>query len=392
MTSNYRPISILPIVSKVFEKLIAKQIINHLNNSSFPLHPMQFGFRANHSTETATCFFVEKVKASMDRGGVVGAVFLDLRKALDTVNHNILLQKMLNLNVSIEFTNLFNSYLSSRSQCVKIENHKSSALCLSIGVPQGSVLGPILFSMYINDLPSVCGECDVLMYADDTVVFTHGKTAEEAATKVTDVLENITSWLNNNCLQPNISKTVFMFFSKGHSIITEQDAFFSGRRLQVVSEYKYLGVHIDTNLNFKTHIKKVCNKVKFNLSNYRYIRNFLSSAAAKLYLHSMVLSHINYCLISWSNAHSTALKPLESLYKQALKTLDKKPFRYHHCHIVKKFNLFGWENLIVYKNVCLVYKITRGLAPPPLAGFISLKSTSTRGLLEVRLGETAPSH
>ena len=93
-----------------------------------------------------------------------------------------------------------------------------------------------------------------------------------------------------------------MFFSKRHSIVTEQDVFFSGRRLQVVSEYKYLGVHIDTNLSFKTHIRKVCNKVKFNLSNFRYIRNFLSTAAAELYLHSMVLSHINYCLISCSEA------------------------------------------------------------------------------------------
>ena len=139
-------------------------------------------------------------------------------------------------------------------------------------------------------------------------------------------------------------------------------------------------------------IDEVCNKVKFNLSNVRYIRNFLSSAAAELYLHSMVLSHINYCLRSCSDARSAAPRPLDSLHKQALRTLDNKPFRYHHCHIVQKYNLFSWENLIVYKNICLVYKITRGLAPPPLAGFISLKSTSTRGLLEARLGETAPSH
>ena len=110
LTSNYRPISILPTVSKVFEKLVAKQIINHLNNSPLALHPMQFGFKANHSTETATCYFVEKVKLSMDRGGgAVGAVFLDLRKAFDTVNHSILLKKLLTYNLSTNCLNLIQS-------------------------------------------------------------------------------------------------------------------------------------------------------------------------------------------------------------------------------------------------------------------------------------------
>lgn len=99
--------------------------------------------------------------------------------------------------------------------------------------------------MYINDLPSVCGQCDILMYADDTVIFTHGKTAEEVAMKLTDVMLKVTSWLNQCCLQLNVSKTVYMFFSKGHSVDVEQDILISGKRLQVVSEYKYLGVHID---------------------------------------------------------------------------------------------------------------------------------------------------
>ena len=92
----------------------------------------------------------------------------------------------------------------------------------------------------------------------------------------------------------------------------------------------------------------------------------------------MIISHITYCLISWSNAHSTAMKPLESLYKQALKTLDKKPFRHHHCHILRKYKLLSWENLITYKNICLVYKIMHGSAPPPLSGFIQFKSSATR--------------
>lgn len=230
---------------------------------------MQFGFRANYSTETATCYLIEKVKVSLDTGGVVGAVFLDLKKAFDTVNHNILLYKLLNKI----FSYLIKSYLSLRSQHVKIGNYKSNSLCLSTGVPQGSILGPTLFSIYINDLPFVCENCDILMYADDTVIFTHGKTAAEVAIKLTDVLVKVTSWLNHCCLQLNVSKTVCMFLSKSSRIDTEQDITISGHRLKVVSEYKYLGLHLDSHLAFKTHIKRVCNKVKFSLANFRYIRN-----------------------------------------------------------------------------------------------------------------------
>ncbi len=126
LTSNYRPVSILPTVSKVYEKLAAKQITNHLNNSSILLHLMQFGFRTNRSTETATCYLMEKVKASVDKGRVVGAVFLDLRKAFETVNHSVLLNKLLNFNLSVEFLNLIKSYLSSTSQLVKTDIHNSN--------------------------------------------------------------------------------------------------------------------------------------------------------------------------------------------------------------------------------------------------------------------------
>lgn len=211
---NYRPISVLPTISKVFENLVAKQIIDHLNNSSFQLHQMQFGFRANHSTETAICYFTEKVKALMDKGGVVGAVFLDLQKVFDTLNHNNLLHKLYDFNFPIHFVNLIISYFSSRSQLVKIDNLKSNLLDLSTGVPQGSILGPILFSLYINDLPKECEQCNILMYADDTVIFTHDKNAEEVAKKLTDFMVKVTSWLNQFSEVKCVKNSLYVIFQR----------------------------------------------------------------------------------------------------------------------------------------------------------------------------------
>ncbi len=356
--SNYRPISILPTVSKIAEKLIVKQIINHLNTTPYALHPMQFGFRANYSTETATCFFTENIRALLDQGGVVGAVFLDLKKAFDTVNHKILLTKLCSLNFSSDALKWIESYLTDRSQHVRVQSFKSAALSLSTGLPQESNLGPLLFTLYINDLPSVCSDVSVQMYADDTVVYVHGSNVSQVAEKITNSMVNITAWLKHSCLQLNTSKTVAMFFTKYNTNFSvEPDVFVSGERLQIVSEYKYLGVLIDSKLSFKSHVKRVCNRIKFNLNNFRYIRHQMSTQAAKMYTYSMIFSHIIYCLPIWSLASVTSLKPLQSLYKRTVKILDKKPSIFHHCPILQKYRLLSWENMVKYSNLCLVYKI-----------------------------------
>ena len=173
---------------------------------------MQFGFRANHSTYTANCLLLENVKSMIDKGGTVGAVFLDLRKAFDPVNHRVLIAKLSSFNFSNNALKWSESYLMNRIQCVNVRNQKSSALDTLTGVPQGSILGPLLFSLYINDLPSVCSDVEIQLYADDAVIFTHGSNKLQAAATLANALNSISTWLIQSCLQLNTSKTVCMFF------------------------------------------------------------------------------------------------------------------------------------------------------------------------------------
>lgn len=172
--TNYRPISILPAISKVFEKVIAQQLVENLDSIA-ALNPFQFGFRKRHPTETACCYLIEDIKSSLDGGGVVGLDFLDLRKAFNTVTHELLLSKLKLFSLNRNTQNWIKSYLSDRQQCVRVNNVTSPLKACTMGVPQGSILGPLPL---INELPSVCN-ANIIMYADDTVLCTHGKTAEE---------------------------------------------------------------------------------------------------------------------------------------------------------------------------------------------------------------------
>ena len=203
---------------------------------------------------------LENIKSKMDKGGVVGAVFLDFKKAFETVNHDILLSRLLNFNFSPEAIMWFKSYLKNRKQCVRVINATSEYRDYNIGVPQGSILGPLLFSMYVNDLPNVCPP-DVMcqMYADDVVLYVHAESQKQAARKLTDTMDLVSKWIVKSCLHLNVKKTVCMFFTKRPDYDAKAEVFIQGQKIEVVHEFKYLGIIIDSQLSFKKHVKKLIN-------------------------------------------------------------------------------------------------------------------------------------
>lgn len=202
---NYRPISILPVASKILERAVHTQLYKYLTVYRY-LSPYQCGFRKNHSTETAAIVFTDSVRRNMDQGLLTGSVFIDLRKAFDTIDQSVLLNKLTKYGVNDLELEWFNNYLSRRSQVVCLGNVASEQCQVLSGVPQGSILDPLLFVLFVNDLPSVFSKCQVLMYADDTVIYYASQTVAEIEQILTDELACMHQWLQNNNLFLNKKK------------------------------------------------------------------------------------------------------------------------------------------------------------------------------------------
>lgn len=208
------------------------------------------------------------------------------------------------------------------------------------------------------------------MYADDAVIFTHDKNYLEIASTLTSAMVHIDDWLTRSCLYLNSKKkTVCMVFTKKCMKVSHSNVFLRGQELDVVNEFKYLGVIYDSTLTFKYHVKKVANKVTFSFQNFKQVRPFLNTKAAKLFLYTMIFSHIEYCFINWSLTGISSLKTIESLFKKAIKIFDKKALSFHHCNILERHNFLSFDNFRRFKYICLVYNVLNNLAPPPLHAF-----------------------
>ncbi|KAI8495028.1 hypothetical protein Bbelb_270140 [Branchiostoma belcheri] len=209
--ANYRPVSVLSVTSKVMEKLVAKQVSCYMSKNNL-LTVYQSGFRRHHSTATAVLKIVEDIRSASNSRQVTVALFLDLRKAFDTVNRAILLGKLQKLGFDGEVTKWFTSYLSGRLQCTNLQGQTSEKAEVTCGVPQGSVLGPLLFCLYVNDLPRVLEKCKIHMYADDTVLYYSAGTVKECEEAVSQDMKRVSEWLTDNRLSLHPDKTKYMLF------------------------------------------------------------------------------------------------------------------------------------------------------------------------------------
>ena len=230
MIQNYRPISVLPFFSKIFEKIISIYITDFIEENGL-LYSNQFGFRKSHGTNHAIISLVEKVSKALDTGKFVIGIFLDLRKAFDTVNHDILIKKLESYGIRGNILNWLKSYLNNRTQYVHYNGYDSDKKTVTHGVPQGSILGPLLFILYINDFSRSSGLLFSILFADDTSVFIEGTNYDKVIDIVNKELELINIWLIANKLTVNIKKTHYMMFHRTRIKYNIRDITINGKNV-----------------------------------------------------------------------------------------------------------------------------------------------------------------
>ena len=265
--NNYRPISKLSCLSKILESLINSQLKSFLSLSSF-LSPSQSGFRARHSTISAASLVVNDVIAALDNKQHCAALFVDLSKAFDTVDHHLLLNKLSLMGFDHMSLQWFKSYLTGRFQCVKVGKIISPFLDIDKGVPQGSVLGPLLFIIYINEIASTLTPfCQVHLYADDTVLYCSASNIDSAINSLQLSFHILEKQLSDLKLVLNCAKTKWILFSKARSTDFNSLKLCStnGTTLERVTSYKYLGIWVDEKLDFKSHVKQLTKKLRIKL-------------------------------------------------------------------------------------------------------------------------------
>ena len=321
--NNYRLISVLSTIARIFEKVIYEQLYDYLSRKNI-LDPRQSGFRSLHSTVTALLDLTNQWRFNIDRGLINGVLFLDLKKAFDTVDHNLLLIKLEYVGVRGQTLEWFKSYVSNRSQVVFINGVLSEYEQIKCGVPQGSILGPLLFLIYINDLSSIIDFATTRMYADDTNLTFTACNIPELQEQMSVDIQCLKNWLIANKLTLNVIKTEFMLIGSRQRIATmteSMNTLLNGISLNRVNCSKCLGVEIDEFLTWDTHIASVSKKVSSGLSIMTKIKPFIPISSLLNIYQSIVEPYFDYCSIVWNGIGDNLADKLQKLQNRAARVI-----------------------------------------------------------------------
>ena len=360
---NYRPISVLSAFSKISEKLMCARLNKYILDKSI-LHPNQYGFREKLSTAMALLKLTDDISRSIDDGNITVGVFIDLAKAFDTVDHKILLGKLNHYGIRGIANNWFASYLTNRMQYVACNKHHSTRLPIECGVPQGSILGPILFLLYINDLNQISSILRTIMFADDTNLFLSGKNINVLEQLFNKELEVLTTWFNTNLLSLNIKKTSYIIFSnrKKPSI----NIMLSGTSIKIVDDTKFLGVIISSNLNWNKHIDVVLNKISKTTGIISKVRHLLPRFGTRTLYVTLVEPYLSYCNIVWAQSKPTTyLDKIFRTQKKYCRLITFSHFQAHSEPLFRQLSLLNIYQLYQYQLGLFMFQQLRGLTPSP---------------------------
>ena len=366
LITNYRPISLLSLLNKIFEKLLYHRLYKFLHKHNV-LYKYQFGFRKGYSTTMALIEILNNIKIAIDNNKFVCGIFLDLTKAFDTVDHQILLDKLHHYGVRGQTNNLFKSYLSNRKQFVKIGNSEFSHQPINCGVPQGSVLGPLLFLIYVNDIANYSPLGNIRLFADDTNVFVEHENLEQLYENAELLLKYLYQWFKDNKLTVNTKKSSFTIFTTSHirnNTIFPDSIIVNNERILISNSTKYLGVTIDQDLSWKEHIQDLCNTLKGMFSVFYNIRSYLTIEHIKTIYYALIYSRIKYGLAVYGSANKIIINKVQVLQNQLLKVLTEKPYRYSTDKLHNELKLLKVEDLYKQEILTFVHNFQNNKLPP----------------------------
>jgi hypothetical protein len=371
---NYRPVSVIPVVSKVFEKIIYDQLFAYFNENNL-LVQNQSGFRNLHSTVTALIEATSNWSLNIDKGMFNGIVFIDLQKAFDTIDHSILLTKLKYYGIDDKTITWFNSYLSNRLQQCSANGSLSSPCEINLGIPQGSNLGPLLFLIYINDLPNCLSTSISRMFADDTSISVASDSITDIELKLNTELESLHKWLNVNRLSLNVTKTEFMIMASRQKLTAHGDLNvaleINNKKIKKVENTKTLGVMIDKNLNWSAHVDEITKKAACAIGALKRNRTYLSAKTAKQIYEALVLPHFDYCSQVWDGLYDTLSQKLQKLQNRAARAVTMSNYEVRSKDLLARLE---WDSLSIRRKkqkLTLMYKIMNGGAPEYLEKLFS---------------------
>ena len=361
--TNYRPISLLSNINKIIEKLMHKRLYSFLNVNKC-IYELQFGFRKNHSTNHALIDLTEDIRGSLDNNMFAVGVFIDLQKAFDTVDHNILLSKLEHYGIRGISYNWFKSYLTNRKQYVLVNETKSKLLSVNFGVPQGSVLGPLLFLLYINDLNKAIKYSTTRHFADDTSLLIKKKSLKQLQKQLNIDLKSLYKWLNANKISLNVGKTELIIFRNiKKEIDYDLKIKINGKKLLPTTHVKYLGIYLDSHLKWNYHCEILAAKLSRMNGLLSKIRYYVTPNTLKEIYFAIFSSLMLYNAQIWGQYINKYVNRITKLQNKALRIINFAQYDSPKDTLYKNSNILKFSDNIKVLNILYVYDSLKRTLP-----------------------------